>query len=74
MKEFELSKEDLDKLLEACKPVPYMTDGNGNLLFGDQQTNANNEWKRLGEKYGFVWDSAEPVDGKPMNFLLANPV
>lgn len=32
-------------------------------------------WKRLGEKYGFVWDTVEPIAGKGYTFFkaTANP-
>jgi hypothetical protein len=39
----------------------------------DKQDRANAFWKLLGEKHGFVWDSAEAAPGKAVTFFLATP-
>lgn len=39
----------------------------------DQQDRANAFWKLLGEKHGFVWDSATPIPGKAVTFFYATP-
>lgn len=50
-KKFEMTEEQLEKLLEASKPVPYM-------IFGGReptspQENANRAWAALGKEMGF---------------------
>lgn len=70
-KEYELSQEDLDKILNAGKPVPAMFLSGGQLMFGTPQENANRAWKKMGKKYGFVWDTAQPVAGKSQRFITA---
>lgn len=67
--EFEMTQEDLDELLEACRPVPAIM-----LQCGtppSQQENANNAWRKLGEKMGFDYMSVEPTS-KGDRFFLAN--
>jgi hypothetical protein len=39
----------------------------------DKQDRANAFWALLGEKHGFVWDSATPVPGKAVTFFYATP-
>jgi hypothetical protein len=68
-KEFELSQKDLDEILDAGKPVTYIVVG-GHPPSSPQE-NANRAWKRMGEKYGFVWDTARPVTGKGRRFITA---
>ena len=70
-KEFELSQEDLDSILEASKPVPAMFLSGGRPMFGTPQENANDVWQSLGKKYGFVWDTCRPVQGKNRRFITA---
>ena len=68
-KEFILSDEDYAMLMSACKPVPYMIIGG--VEPRSPQENANNAWMRLGEKYGFIWDSVRPVSGKSDRCITA---
>ena len=70
-KEFELTQEDLDSILEASKPTPVMYLSGGQLMGGTPQENANRAWQQMGEKYGFVWDTAQPIDGKNQRFITA---
>lgn len=70
-KEFELSQEDLDKILDAGKPVPAMYLSGGQLMGGTPQENANRDWKEIGKKYGFIWDTARPITGKGQRFITA---
>jgi hypothetical protein len=56
--EYEMTQQQLDKLLEAAKPVPMIA-----LQCGrppSQQENANRAWRVLAEELGFVWDSVKP--------------
>ena len=61
-KEYKLTGAQKQKLLEACKPVPYIIVGG--YPPPSQQERANDAWKSLGREMGFVWDSVRPVDGK----------
>jgi len=70
-KEYELSQEDLDSILDASKPVPAMYLSGGQLIGNTPQENANRAWKEMGKKYGFVWDTAQPVAGKGQRFITA---
>jgi predicted TIM-barrel fold metal-dependent hydrolase len=73
-KEFEMSKEELKELLEACRPVPAMFLSGGILMFGTPQENAKRAWQRLGEKKGFDYMSVQPVSGKGQRFFTAVPI
>lgn len=56
---FTMTQEDLNKLLEAAKPVPLIM-----LQIGmprSAQERANDAWKELGDRMGFEWDTAQPV-------------
>lgn len=71
-KEFMMTKEQLDKLLDACKPVPYMVVGG--IAPRSSQENANAAWARLGEEMGFEPMSVRPVSGKGMEVFTAEAV
>jgi hypothetical protein len=58
--EFEISPEQLERLLDACKPTPAMWNGAGQMLFGTPQENANRAWQTLADEMGFVWDTVQP--------------
>lgn len=69
-REYEMSQEDLDILLEAMKPVPLIM-----LQCGtppSQQERANAAWKALGDKMGFEHMSVKP-NGKGDRFFTAVP-
>jgi predicted TIM-barrel fold metal-dependent hydrolase len=68
-KEYELSDEQLNKLLEASRPVRYMVVGG--LEPSSPRENANAEWKRLGEEMGFEYLTVKPVNGKGRKFFTA---
>lgn len=57
-KEFEMTAEQEAKLLEACKPVPYMVIGG--MEPRSPQENANDAWRGLGREMGFDGMSVEP--------------
>jgi hypothetical protein len=71
-KEFTMTKEQLDKLLDACKPVPYMVVGG--IAPRSPQENANAAWAMLGEEMGFKPMSVRPVSGKGMEVFTAETV
>lgn len=58
---FEMSQEQLEKLLDACKPVPYMVFGG--MAPRSPQENANSAWKALGEELGFDHMTVRPNGG-----------
>lgn len=49
--DYEMTQDDLDALLTAMKPVPYMIVGGRPPP--SQQENANRAWEALGKKMGF---------------------
>jgi len=68
-KEFEMTQEEHDAILEACKPVPYMVIGG--VEPRSQQESANDAWEALGRKYGFKGMSVAPVAHKSSLFFTA---
>lgn len=61
-KEFVMSDEDLKKLYEASKPVPYILIGG--IAPKSPQEYANMVWRELGKKMGFDYLTVKPVPGK----------
>jgi hypothetical protein len=59
-KEFELTEEQFNSLLDASKPVPAMFLSGGTPMFGTPQGNANLAWQTLAKILGFIWDTVEP--------------
>lgn len=70
-REYEMSQEQLDRLLAACRPVPYMIVGG--MAPPSPQASANVAWKTLAREMGFQWDSVRPVAGKGSAFFTAEP-
>jgi hypothetical protein len=70
-KRFKMTQEQLDTLLNACKPVTYMVVGG--VPPRSPQENANDAWERLGVEMGFIWDTVSPVDGEDMSVFMAEP-
>ena len=71
-REYEMTEDQLKRLLEACRPVPYM-------IFGGReprspQENANAAWQELGREMGFDGMSVQPVPGKGQRFFTALPL
>ena len=61
-KEYEMTQADLDKILEACKPVPaILFAGLGGPMPRTPQENANDAWKELGERMGFGGMTVQPA-------------
>lgn len=71
-REFRMTDEQLEMLLEACKPVPYMVVGG--VEPRSQQENANEAWRKLGDEMGFKWDTVEPMPGMPPHCFTAEPL
>ena len=78
-KEFEMSDEQLDKILDAGKPTPVMAIGDPKggppiPIGGHPQENANRAWQALGREMGFAYMSVQPVAGKEQKFFTAEVV
>lgn len=71
--EFEMSKEQMDAILRACRPTPVLFGSGGVNLGGDPQENANRAWRALGAEMGFDHMTVRPIDGKGMQFFTAVP-
>lgn len=71
MKEFQMTDEQYQRLLDASNPkvIIYMT---GEHPFsGSSQVNIRDEWKKLGAELGFDETTVKPVDGKSEKFFTA---
>lgn len=72
-KDFEMTQDQLDKLMDACKPTPVISfDGKTN-AFGTPQENANYVWEKLGKEMGFKHMTVKPT-GKGDRFFSAEVV
>ena len=69
--EYEMTEADLQEILNACKPVPYMVVGGRPPT--SPQENANLAWSRLGQKMGFDHMTVRPTSGKGQRFFSAVP-
>lgn len=68
--QFEMTQEEFEELkaIAQRESIPVMKFGD--YISGyDKQEDANFVWKRLGSKYGFVWDSAEGAGSDPKKFM-----
>ncbi len=71
MKRFEMTSDQHEKLLDACKPVPMIM-----LQCGRQpspQERANAAWADLGRELGFDHMSVRPIPGEPETAFEAQP-
>lgn len=68
-KEFKMTDDQLKKLMDACKPVPYMVFGG--IAPRSPQENANDAWEALGKELGFDYNTVEPSVGKGSKFFTA---
>lgn len=69
-KEFEMSQEQLNKLLDACKPTPVMYLSGGMPMHNTPQENANAAWCKLGDEMGFDGMTVRPT-GRGDRFFTA---
>jgi len=67
-KNYEMTQEQLDKLLEASKPVPMVALNCG--MPRSPQERANSVWEALGEELGFDYMTVKP-NGKGDRFFSA---
>lgn len=68
-REYELTKEQLVSILDACKPVVCMLIGNS--VPRNSQENANAAWAAMGKELGFDHMTVKPVAGKGQSFFTA---
>jgi hypothetical protein len=68
-KEYEMTQAQLDAILNACKPVPYMVFGG--MEPRSPQENANDAWAALGKEMGFDHMTVRP-NGKGDRFFSAD--
>jgi hypothetical protein len=72
-REYEMTEAQLQKILETCRPVPYLL-GSGGVPPTSPQENANAAWARLGREMGFEHMTVKPVSGKGQRFFTAVPI
>lgn len=70
---YEMTQQDLDVILDACKPTPVMFLSGGTPMGGSPQENANSAWASLGKKMGFDHMTVQPIAGKGNRFFSAVP-
>lgn len=71
-REFEMTEDQLKKLLDACKPTPVMYLSGGTPMYSTPQENANRAWEALGKEMGFDYLTVQP-NGKGDRFFTAEP-
>lgn len=67
-KRYEMTQAQLDKLLDACKPVPMIALNCG--MPSSPQENANRAWQALGDELGFDYMTVQPT-GEGDRFFTA---
>lgn len=70
-KEYQMSEDDLQDLLDAVKPTPLIATNCGPAL--STQERANAAWERLGDKMGFDHMSVAPIAWKSDRWFTAMP-
>lgn len=68
---FEMSEAQLAKIMDACRPVPYMVFGS--MEPRSPQERANIAWTNLGAEMGFDSATVEPC-GEGDRVFMAVPV
>lgn len=68
---YEMTDTDLERILNACKPVPYIVIGG--IEPCSQQENANRAWAELGVRMGFDPMTVKPILSKGNKFFSAVP-
>jgi hypothetical protein len=69
--EIELTDAEWGRLMDACRPVPYII--GGGVAPSSQQENANACWRALGAERGFAWDTVQKVPGKSQRWISVVP-
>ena len=63
---YEMTEADLEHILDACKPVPYIVIGGH--APRSQQDNANAAWEELGSRMGFDAMTVQPEGSSNRTF------
>jgi hypothetical protein len=71
-KEFKLTEEQYERLIEASQPVPYLVVGGVEPMSPCRK--AESIWMQLGEEMGFKWNTAEPIPGKNRLYFHAEEI
>jgi hypothetical protein len=69
---YEMTQADLDKIIDSCKPVPYLIVGG--IAPSSPQERANNAWAELGRRMGFDYMTVEPTDAGDRFFTAIQTV
>ena len=69
IKEYEMTQEDLEKILDASKPVPLIMIHLG--MPATPQERTNDAWRELGGRMGFDYMTVLPT-GKGDKFFTAD--
>lgn len=69
---YEMTQEQCDTLLKACKPTPVLCMSGGR-MGPTPQENANAAWRNLGAAMGFEWDTVQPIAGECNRHFTAVP-
>jgi len=70
--EFEMTDEELSKILDACVPIPYIIVGG--IPPSSPQQRANDAWRALAAERGFDWETVKPIVGKGQKWFTAELV
>ena len=70
-KQFEMTQEQLETIMEACRPVALIALNSG--MPSSPQENANRAWEALGKELGFKHMTVKP-NGKGDRFFSAEEV
>ena len=73
-REYEMSEQQLTRLLDASKPTSVMYFPGGKPMFRSPQENANDAWKALGDEMGFQHMTVRPIPAKGTRFFTAEPM
>ena len=65
-RKYEMTDEQYEKILDSCRPVPYLVFGG--IEPSSPQENANRAWRALGDELGFHFMTVEPGDS-PKTFM-----
>ena len=69
---YEMTEEQFDRLIDACKPVTYIVVGG--IPPKSPQENANDAWRDLGREMGFDWKTVEPCPTKDNRCFYAEAI
>ena len=67
MQKFTMTQSQMDKILEACKPVLMIALQCGTPA--SPQKNANRAWENLGKELGFKFMTVKPIPGDKLSFM-----